>query len=623
MFDIQEELKKLPLQPGVYMMKDCNETIIYVGKAIVLRHRVRQYFRASTNHSSKIARMVAQVVSFEYIVTDSELEALILECNFIKKHRPKYNTMLKDDKNYPYIRVTVNEAYPRVLFAREMYKDKSKYYGPYTSSTAAKDTIDLIRKIWKIRNCNRNLPKDIGKERECLYYHIHQCDGPCQGHITEEDYKVHVKGVLEFLNGHYEPVIKDLTESMMEASENLDFEKAAEFRDMLMSVKTIAQKQKIIDAAMDDKDVIAFAQKDDEALVQVFFIRNGKMIGREHFRMDGTSELSKKEIMTNFVKQFYAGTPYIPKELMLQEEIDEAAIIQSWLSNRRGQKVYVKVPQKGEKSKLIEMAAQNAALTLAQFGEQLKRDERRTRGALSELVELLGLEEDVIRIEAFDISNTSGVESVGSMVVFEEGKPKNSDYRKFKIKWVQGANDVASLEEVLRRRFIHAFEEQKEMLQKGLDKDLGKFNRLPDLILMDGGRGQVNGAKRVLKELGLEIPVCGMIKDDRHRTRGLYYQEKEVPIKINSEAFRLVTRVQDEAHRFAIDYHRKLRSKKQVQSILEDIPGIGPVARKTLLGHLGSVKYIQEASLESLKAIPGINERQAVAVFEFFKRNET
>lgn len=618
MFDIQEELKKVPQQPGVYLMKDSSDAIIYVGKAIKLRNRVRSYFRKSANHTSKIKRMVHSVASFEYIVTDSELEALILECNLIKKHKPKYNTMLKDDKHYPYIKVTVGEDYPRVMISRDMKKDSSKYYGPYTSSMAAKETIDLIRKIYKIRTCNRNLPKDIGKERACLYYHIHQCDAPCQGYISVEDYKEHVAKVIEFLNGHYKPVIDMLRDAMLEASEAMDFEKAAELRDQLQSVEFIAKKQKIIDASMDDKDVIAFAKSDSEAIVQVFFIRNGKMIGREHFRLDGIEESSDESIMTDFVKQFYAGTPYIPRELMLQSDIDEANIIGSWLSSKRGKKVHIKVPQKGEKSRLVDLAAQNAALALNQFGDRLKREDARTKGAVGEIAELLGLEDGVQRIEAYDISNTQGFESVGSMVVFEDGKAKRSDYRKFKIKQVKGPNDYASMQEVLMRRFTHALEEQKEILLKGLDPEIGKFTKMPELILMDGGKGQVNIALQVLEELDLDITVCGMVKDDQHRTRGLFYNNSEIAIKKTSEAFKLITRIQDEAHRFAIEYHKKLRNKKQVQSILDDIEGIGPARRKALLKHFGSVKFIKEASLEDLIAAPQMTEKVAKTVYNFF-----
>ncbi len=618
MFDIQEELAKLPQQPGVYIMRDALDDIIYIGKAIKLRNRVRQYFRKSTNHTNKIKRMAASVVRFEYIVTDSELEALILECNLIKKHRPKYNTMLKDDKNYPYIKVSIGEKYPRVMIYREMKKDKSKYYGPYTSGYAAKETIDLVRKLYKIRTCNRNLPKDIGKERACLYYHIHQCEGPCQGYVTEDAYRENVDKVVDFLNGHYDPVINKLEKDMYEASEAMEFEKAAELRDQLESIRIVAQKQKIIDTAMDDKDVIAFAKSDKEAIIQVFFIRNGKMIGREHFRLDDVEDLTNSDIMTTFVKQFYSGTPYIPKELMLQEELDEAKIIQSWLSNKRGKKVHIKVPRKGEKSRLVELASQNATLMLNQFGDQLKRDEARTMGAMAEIQEIIGHDEQIYRVEAYDISNTQGFESVGSMVVFEGGKPKRSDYRKFKIKHVTGPNDYASMHEVLTRRFNHALKEQEEILTKGLDPSLGKFIRLPDLILMDGGKGQVGIAKQVLEEVGLDILVCGMVKDDQHRTRGLLYEGQELSMKKTSEGFKLITRIQDEAHRFAINYHKKLRNKKQIQSILDEINGIGPARRKALVNHFGSVNKIKALSAEEIAEAPTMNKNLAQNVYNFF-----
>lgn len=618
MFDIKEELKKLPQKPGVYLMKDEKDQIIYVGKAIVLKNRVRQYFQNSANHTSKIRNMVAQICSFEYIVTDSELEALILECNLIKKHRPKYNTMLKDDKMYPYIKVTVQEDFPRVIFTRSMIKDKAKYFGPYSSAFAAKDTIELIRKVWKIRSCNRRLPEDIGKERPCLYYHIGQCDAPCQGYISSQSYKDRIEEVVGFLSGKYEPIITMLENKMLEASDALDFEKAAEYRDQLTSVKAIAQKQKIINSAMEDQDVIAFAKSEQEALVQVFFIRNGKMIGREHFHMNGIEDLSGTEIMTNFVKQFYSGTPFIPKELILQEEIDEANIISQWLSNKRGQKVYVKVPQKGEKNKLVELAAKNAMLSLKQFSDDYKKKEQKSKSVITDLMTVLGLEEFPRRIEAYDISNTQGFESVGGMIVFEDGQPKRSDYRKFKIKGVIGPDDYASMEEVLTRRFKRALEEQREMLEKGLDLSYGKFAKLPNLLMMDGGKGQVNIALEVLEQLGFEIPVCGMVKDDSHRTRGLYFNNMEIDLKASPQVFQLVTRMQDEVHRFAIEYHKKLRAKNQVKSILDDIEGVGPTRRKELLKHFGSLEKIRQASFEELKSINSMNTRSAEAVYQFF-----
>ncbi|PKM51310.1 MAG: excinuclease ABC subunit C [Firmicutes bacterium HGW-Firmicutes-7] len=622
MFDIKEELKKLPLKPGVYLMKDEKDHIIYVGKAILLKNRVRQYFQGSANHTAKIKSMVSQISSFEYIVTDSELEALILECNLIKKHRPKYNTMLKDDKMYPYIKVTVNEAYPRVIFTRTMQKDRAKYFGPYASALAAKETIELMRKIWRIRTCNRKLPEDIGKERPCLYYHIGQCYAPCQGYISAQDYKANIDEVVGFLSGKYEPIIRMLEQKMLQASEALDFEKAAEYRDQLSSVKAIGQKQKIINASMEDQDVIAFAKIEQEALVQIYFVRNGKMIGREHFHLNDVEDLSGTEILTTFVKQFYSGTPFIPKELVLQEDLEDADIISQWLSDKRGQKVYIKVPQKGEKNKLVELAAKNAMLSLQQFGSNMKKKEITTKGALMELSQLINLEGKVVRVEAYDISNTQGFESVGSMIVFEEGVPKRSDYRKFKIKEVAGPDDYASLEEVLTRRFTRALEEQKEILEKGLPSMYGKFTRLPDLILMDGGKGQVNIGLKVLEKIGLEIPICGMIKDEHHHTRGLIYKDQEVVLSKHSEAFKLITRIQDEAHRFAIEYHKKLRAKNQVASILNDIEGIGPIRRKNLLLHFGSVEKIRQASVEELSVVEAMNKKTAEIVFEFFHKKK-
>ncbi|MFP4697067.1 MAG: excinuclease ABC subunit UvrC [Eubacteriales bacterium] len=618
MFDINEELKKLPNKPGVYIMKNKKDQIIYIGKAINLKNRVRQYFQSSRNMMFKIKKMVSNIDHFEYIVTDSELEALILECNLIKLHRPKYNTMLKDDKHYPYIKVTVNEIFPRVLFTRNMKKDKAKYFGPYTSGKDVKETIDLIQKIWKIRTCNRNLPKDTGKERPCLNYHMMQCLAPCQGHINESDYKKMIDEILDFLGGQFNHVTKMLEEKMVEASEQLEFEKAAELRDQLNSVKHIAQKQKMINSTMEDQDIIAFARAHNEALVQVFFVRNGKLVGREHFRLNGVEELERTEVMTNFVKQFYSGTPYIPKELILQEEIEDKKIINEWLSEKRGHKVYIKVPVKGEKSKLVELAAKNAILTLEQFGEKIKREEKRTIGAVKDIIKYLRLGQEVNRIEAYDISNTGGFQSVGSMVVYENGKPKRSDYRKFKIKWVKGPDDYASMEEVLTRRFTHAIRERKELEEKGLGKEYGKFTFLPDLILMDGGKGQVNIALKVLNSLAIDIPVCGMVKDDHHRTRGLYYNGEEISIDKNTEAFKLLTRIQDEVHRFAIEYHRKLRSKTQVQSILDDIKGIGPVRRKALIRKFNSVENIRKATIEELEKVEGLNYKAAKAVYEFF-----
>lgn len=611
MFDIQEELKKLPGKPGVYIMHDEADAIIYVGKAISLKNRVRQYFQSSRNKGIKIEQMVTHITRFEYIVTDSELEALVLECNLIKEHRPKYNTMLMDDKEYPFIKVTVDEEYPRIILARKMVKDKSKYFGPYTSAGAVKDTIELIRKLYYIRSCNRKLPRDIGKERPCLNYHIHQCKAPCQGYISKEEYGKSVEQVIRFLNGNYDTVLKELEGKMQEASENLEFEKAIEYRELLASVQKIAQKQKITDTAGEDRDILAAAVEEEDAVVQVFFIRGGRLIGRDHFYLKIAKGDTKKEILLSFIKQFYAGTPYIPSMLMLQEEIEDIDIIEEWLGKKRGHRVHIRVPKKGTKEKLVELAAKNAGLVLKTDKERLKREEGRTIGAVKELEKLLGLEH-VVRMEAYDISNTSGFASVGSMIVYERGKPKRNDYRKFKIKGVQGADDYASMEEVLTRRFEHGLKEQQE------GKELGGFTAFPDLIMMDGGKGQVNVALAVLDRLRLDIPVCGMVKDDNHRTRGLYYNNVEIPIDRNSEGFRLITRIQDEAHRFAITFHRQLRSKNQVHSVLDDIPGVGAARRKDLMKHFADIEAIKNATVEELKSLPSMNEKSANDVYRFF-----
>ena len=620
-FNIEEELKKLPGSPGVYIMHDKYDEIIYVGKAISLKNRVRQYFQSSRNKTAKIEKMVSKIARFEYIITDSELEALVLECNLIKEHRPKYNTMLKDDKSYPYIRVTVEEEFPRVLFSRTMKKDKSRYFGPYTSAGAVSDTIDLIHKLWKIRTCTRNLPKDIGKERPCLNYHIKQCNAPCQGYVSKEEYGQSVAQVLEFLNGNHKQVLSMLEKKMMEASEEMEFERAIEYRELIQSVKQIAEKQKITSQSMEDRDIIAMARDNEDAVVQVFFVRDGKIIGREHFHVSVATAEDEKQIIGSFVKQFYAGTPFIPREVWVQQEFREMKLIQEWLTKRRGQGVKFVVPKKGQKNRLVELAAKNAQLVLDQDKEKIKREELRTIGAMNQIGEWLGLEH-VRRIEAFDISNISGFESVGSMVVYEDGRPKRNDYRKFKIKTVQGPNDYASMEEVLTRRFEHGLEELRELEAAETETNFGSFTRFPDLIMMDGGRGQVNVALKVLQELKLNIPVCGMVKDDNHRTRGLYYNNVEIPIDRFSEGFKLITRIQDEAHRFAIEYHRSLRSKGQVKSVLDDIAGIGPARRKALMRRFQSLEAVRDASLEELCAADGMNKRAAESVYAFFHKPE-
>lgn len=619
MFDLQDELKKLPDLPGVYIMHDKSDAIIYIGKALSLRKRVRQYFQPSHNEGIKKKQMVEHIERFEYIITDSELEALVLECNLIKEHTPKYNTMLRDDKSYPYIRVTVGEDFPRVLFSRQMKKDKSKYFGPYTSAGAVKDTIDLINKIYRIRTCNRNLPRDIGLDRACLNYHIHQCDAPCQGAISKEEYAEKIQGVMEFLNGNYAPVIRDLEAKMNQASMDMEFEKAIEYRELLSSVKQIAQKQKITNTDGEDKDIIALAADDVDAVVQVFFIRSGKLIGRDHFHVRVGTDETRNDILSTFIKQFYSGTPFIPREILLQEAILDADLVEEWLGKKRGTKVTIHTPQKGMKNKLVELAAKNAQLVLDQDKEKIKREEGRTIGAVKEIESLLGLK-GLNRMEAFDISNINGFETVGSMVVYEKGKPKRSDYRKFKLRTVTGPDDYASMHEVLTRRFKHGMDEQRELVENDLPEEVGSFTRFPDIIMMDGGRGQVNICLQVLDELGLDIPVCGMVKDDNHRTRGLYYNNIEIPIDRHGEAFQLITRIQDEAHRFAIEYHRSLRSKSQVKSVLDDIPGIGPTRRKALMKKFQSLENIRNASIEELTLAEGMNQKSAKAVYEFFHK---
>lgn len=610
-FDIQEELKKLPGKPGVYIMHDETDAIIYVGKAISLKNRVRQYFQSSRNKGVKIEQMVTHIRRFEYIVTDSELEALVLECNLIKEHHPKYNTMLMDDKTYPFIKVSTNEAFPRIMLARRIQKDKAKYFGPYTSTGAVRDTIELLHKLYHIRSCSRNLPRDTGKERPCLNYHIKQCDAPCQGYISQEDYGKAVTEVVRFLNGNFDGIQKELEQKMQEASEEMEFEKAIEYRELLNSVKKISQKQKITDSRGEDKDILAAATAEEDAVVQVFFIRGGRLIGRDHFYLRIVKGESVGNILDSFIKQYYAGTPFIPGELMVQEELEDEELIKEWLSAKRGGKVDIHVPKKGTKEKLVELAANNAQLVLSKDKERLKREEGRTIGAVKEIEKLLGLQ-DIYRMEAYDISNTNGFESVGSMVVYDRGKPKRNDYRKFKIKGIKGADDYGSMREVLTRRFTHGLREREE------NKELGGFTAFPDLILMDGGKGQVNIALEVLDSLHLNIPVCGMVKDDHHRTRGLYYQNEEIEIERSSEAFRLVTRIQDEAHRFAIEYHKQLRGKGQVHSILDDIEGIGPARRKAMMRNFTSLDEIKAATVEELSAISSMNEKAAESVYKFF-----
>lgn len=628
LFDIEEELKKLPAKPGVYIMHDEDDRIIYVGKAVVLKNRVRSYFRKSTNKTLKIRTMVSKIAWFEYVVTDSELEALVLENNLIKENQPKYNTLLKDDKTYPYIKVTTGEDYPRVFLTRKVRKDNAKYYGPYTSAGSVKDTIELLCKLYKIRTCTNKYDHTIydgGASAEeklgnaCLYYHIHQCSAPCLGIVSREEYRESIQGALDFLNGNYKPLISELTDKMKREAEALDFEEAAITRDLIESVKAVAQKQKITDTGGEDKDIIAMAREGDSVIIQVFFIRDGKIIGREHYYMKHTEDTGDDEIIRNFVMQFYAGTPYIPKELIIPVQIEDMDLCADWLSGKRGTLVKLTVPVKGRKEKLVELAEKNARIVLQQDIEKLKRNKARTEGAVKEISDLLGID-DVSRMEAYDISNISGYDPVGSMVVYEQGRPKKNDYRKFKIKSVEGPNDYASMNEVLTRRFTHGLEDRKEAGDKeGADGGYGRFSKFPDLILMDGGRGQVNIALDVLDRLGLDIPVCGMVKDDNHRTRGLYYNNVEIPISRNSEAFKLITRIQDEAHRFAIDFHRSLRSKGQVHSVLDDIEGIGPARRRALMKSFDSIEDIKNADIERLMEVPSMDRKAAESVYDFFR----
>lgn len=616
-FDIKEELNKLPKSPGVYIMHDKNDDVIYVGKAVNLHSRVRSYFRENVGRGPWIDRMISLIAYFEYIVTDSELEALVLENNLIKEHRPKYNTMLVDDKTYPYIRVT-SEDYPRILFSRELKKDKSRYFGPYTSAGSVKDTIELINKLYKLKTCNTKVA--YGKkttDRPCLNHHIGQCMAPCQGKISVEEYNEHIEQALEFLNGNYSPIISRLEEEMTQASESMDFERAAVFRDLLSSVKQVAQKQKIEHSDGEDRDIVAFSHKDSDAVVQVFFVRGGRMTGREHFFLKTDNDSTGEDIIGSFIKQYYAGTPYIPKELYLPCELSDSSLIEDWLSQRRGNRVHMIVPKIGQKARLVELATENARLILDKDKERIKREQGRTIGAVKEIEDILGIK-GITRMEAFDISNTSGFENVGSMVVFEGGRPKRSDYRKFKIRSVAGPDDYACMREVLTRRFSHGLEEMAELEKKGETAEYGSFTRFPDLLMMDGGKGQVGIALEVLSELGLDIPVCGMVKDDKHNTRGLYYDNVELPIDRTGEGFKLITRIQDEAHRFAITYHRSLRAKDQVHSVLDEIPGIGPSRRKALMMAFDSIEQIRNASVDELASIDGIPLGEAQTIYSFF-----
>lgn len=616
MFDIQEELKKVPDSPGVYIMHDSSDAIIYIGKAKSLTKRVHQYFQPSHDEGIKKKQMVEHIDHFEYIVTDSELEALVLENNLIKEHRPKYNTMLRDDKTYPYIRVTLGEHFPRVLFSRKVYKDKARYFGPFTSAGDVRETIELTNKLFHLRTCNRVFPRDIKKERACLNYHIRQCPGVCQGYITEEEYMKSVNAAMKFLEGDDTAVVNELTEKMNTASGNLEFEKAAGYRDEIEAVKMCVQKQKITDTGGEDRDILAIAMDKEDACAVVFFIRGGRMIGRDHFFLSIRDDQDKAELISTFIQQFYSGTPFVPKELFVQSELPDQSVLEDFLSEKKGSAVHIVTPKRGQKEKLVELAWKNASMILTKDRERIKREEGRTIGAMKELSDILGLP-GIQRMEAYDISNTMGYQSVGSMVVFDHGKPLRNDYRKFRIKTVDGPNDYASMKEVLTRRFTHGLEEKAG----GESEDTGSFTRFPDVIMMDGGRGQVNIALEVLDELGLDIPVCGMVKDDHHRTRGLFFNNKELPIDRSAECFKLITRLQDEAHRFAIEYHRSLRGKNQVKSFLDDIPGIGPTRRKALMKKYVTAEAIRAASVEDLAGTDSMNEKAAQEVYDYLHKS--
>lgn len=612
-FDLQEELKKLPDKPGCYLMHDANDVIIYVGKAVVLKNRVRQYFQSSRNLSPKIRHMVSHIAWFEYIVVSSELEALVLESNLIKRYHPHYNTMLTDDKTYPFIKVTVTEEYPRVLFSRDMKHDKSRYFGPYTSAWAVKSTIGLLCRLYKIRTCTRRLPQDIGKERPCINYEIGICSAPCQGYISKGEYREQIQKVISFLNGHYDDILDSLTQQMQKASDELRFEDAASLRDLIRDVKQVAQKQKITSDDGEDRDVIGAASTGNVAVVQIFFIRGGRMIGRDHFRMAVAEGDKIPDIVSGFLKQYYGGTPYIPHYILLQSDIDDREIIEKWLTSRRQKGVIIQTPQRGQKEKLVALAEENARMVLVKDEDRERREQQMTVGAQKEVAGWLGLT-GVRRVEAYDISNTDGVQSVGSMVVFTDGRPDKNEYRKFRIQTVKGPDDYKSMKEVLTRRFTRGLAEQNQE-----KKELGTgFSRFPDLILMDGGRGQVNVALEVLDSLGITIPVAGMVKDDHHNTRGLYYHNVEIPIDRHSEGFKLITRVQDEAHRFAITYHRQLRARSETDSVLDSIPGIGPARRKALMRAFQDIRRIREASEEELAAVDGMNAAAAKSVWKTF-----
>lgn len=621
MFDFEYHLKVLPDKPGVYIMKNALGEVIYVGKAKVLKNRVRQYFQNSRNHSEKVRAMVKNISEFEYIVTDSEMEALILECNLIKKHRPRYNILLKDDKSYPFIKVTTTEDFPRVFVTRHVIKDGAKYFGPYTDVSAVYETLELIKKIFPIRTCKRVI-KEEDKEsvRPCLNYHIGLCKGPCAKLISKEEYKSIISDITSLLSGKSADILRDLEAKMEKAAESLQFEKAAAFRDKINAIKKVTEKQKIITSNFENEDFISLYKDEKDVCVQVFFLREGKIVGREHFIIENSADIENKEIISDFIKSFYGAAAFIPKSIYV-EDIDEQELLEQWLTMKRGSKVWIKVPQRGDKRDTLDMVRRNAKITLEQFKIKILQDKELYEVALRELSEILNLEDIPRRIEAYDISNIQGMDSVGSMVVFENGKSKNSDYRRFKINSVVGANDYGSMKEILTRRFQHGLDEIKAISEKNLQVSSGKFCVFPDLILMDGGKGQVNIALEVLREFNIDIPVCGMVKDDKHNTRGLIYNNEELPIKKHSNIMRLITRIQDEVHRFAITYHRSLRNKTTFHSILDDIPGVGERRRKELLKKFGSIESIKKASYEEILETSSIDKKSAQNIVEFFKDN--
>lgn len=616
MFNIEEELKKIPEKPGVYLMFDKDDIVIYVGKAKILKNRIRQYFTDSgTKNSFKVLSMVKKIAKFEYIITNTEVEALILENNLIKKYDPKYNIRLKDDKTYPYVKITTNEMFPKVYITRKHINDKAKYFGPFTNSLLLKESVEIIHNIFPIRTCHLKFPKDLGKKRPCLNYHIGKCSAPCNYHISEEEYNKFINDIIDFFNGKHKEIICNLEKQMLHFSENLQFEKASEIRDKIFAIKKLEESQLVENINTDDKDIIAFARSDFEAMFQIFFVRGGKIVGREHFLFNNVEYLTRSKLMEDFIKQFYSGTPFIPKEILLQEDIEDKETIEKWLSTIKEQKVFINTPKKGEKHKLVEMAYQNALISLERFGDIIKKEKQKTIGALEEISKSLGIKTYLKRIEAYDISNIQGIDSVGSMVVFEDGKPLRTDYRKFKIKYVSSANDYASMQEVIQRRFLRYIKETEE------NNINGKFNKLPDIIFLDGGKGQINAVEKVLKTLNLNILICGMVKDNNHKTRGLLFNNKEIELKKTSEGFKLITRIQDEVHRFAIEFHRKSREKVIIHSILDEIDGIGEKRKKDLLKHFGSIDKIKNASIEQLLQVESITQKVAQSIYTFFRKN--